>query len=348
MSRLCLSALAVVLSAMAVAARGETIPLADYVTRLERIRAELPTNPAAARNDARALMAVDVQAPAGSFHADGSLLGALAAEKRPVDLALQSRLDATIAALRGAAPPRPSAAADPALVERLRRDEQAAEPKSGGELFDAHVEESSALQRALRWMTKVYDWVVDLLSRFYDWIRKFWPSETVTEGRPATPGLPWMVTAVVVLIVILLIILAYAVLRRSRKAAAPEVTESEPAGSERDEDPLSRGSNEWERYAEQLAAAGRLREAIRAWYHAVLVTLFSAAILHFRKGRTNWEYLSSLSASLPWRPELIELTRRFEREWYGHAESSEEALEECRSRARRILEHVHRNRSVAA
>ena len=61
--------------------------------------------------------------------------------------------------------------------------------------------------------------------------------------------------------------------------------------SQRDADPLSREQDEWEKYAAELAAAGRLREAIRAWYHAVLVGLFRAGLLHHHKGRTNWEYV---------------------------------------------------------
>ncbi|MCU1244338.1 MAG: hypothetical protein JWN02_248 [Acidobacteria bacterium] len=334
---------------LAFAVHAETITLADYLSRLERIRGELVSDLPAAQNEARSLMTAAVQSPAGGFQADTSLLGAIASGKAPLDLAIQSRLAATLAALRASASPTASRAADPALVERLRRDEKAAELTRGGEVFNPQVEETDDLKRAIRWVTKAYQWVVDLLGRVYDWIRKLWPSEPVKEGTlPATAGLPWMVTAVVILIVVLLLILAFEVIRRSRKAAPPAVAESEPVSSQRDDDPLSRPSNEWERYAQELAAAGRNREAIRAWYHAVLVTLFSGVILHFRKGRTNWEYLASLPASLQWRPQMIELTHRFEREWYGHAESPAEALEECRSRAQRILDAVRRNRSAAA
>jgi hypothetical protein len=121
---------------------------------------------------------------------------------------------------------------------------------------------------------------------------------------------------------------------------------SVPFGSKRDEDPLSRGAMEWERYAIQLAAAGRFREAIRAWYHAVLVTCYAAGVLHFRKGRTNWEYVATLAPSLPWRPEMIRLTRRFEREWYGSDESTLGALDDCGASARAILESV-RERGAA-
>jgi hypothetical protein len=336
-------------SVLALAAHAETITLADYLTRLERIRGELVSDLPAAQNEARALMTATVQSPAGGFQADSSLLGAIASGNVPLDLAIQSRLDATLAALRASAPVTASRAADPALVERLRRDEKATELERGGEVLDTNVEETGALKRAIHWMGKAYDWLVALLGRIYDWMRKLWPSEPAKEGTlPTTAGLPWMVTAVVIFIVVFLLILAFEVIRRSRKAATPAVAESEPVSSQRDDDPLSRATNEWERYAEELAAVGRNREAIRAWYHAVLVTLFSAAILHFRKGRTNWEYLASLPASLPWRPQMIELTRRFEREWYGHAESPAESLDECRSRAQRILDAVRRNRSAAA
>jgi hypothetical protein len=277
-------------SILALTAHAETITLADYLSRLARIRGELVSDLPAAQNEARALLTATVQSPAGGFQADTSLFAAIASGKAPIDLAIQSRLDATLTALRASAPVSAAASrpADPALVERLRRNEKATELQRGGEVFATNVEETSALKRAIQWIGKAYHWLVDLLGRIYDWMRKLWPSEPAKEGAlPTTAGLPWMVTAVVILIVVLLVILAFEVIRRSRKAAAPPVAESEPVSSERDDDPLSRASNEWERYAEELAAAGRNREAIRAWYHAVLVTLFSAAILHFRKGRTN-------------------------------------------------------------
>jgi hypothetical protein len=151
-----------------------------------------------------------------------------------------------------------------------------------------------------------------------------------------------VVIAIAVVIVVLIGALAYAALRRSRRAREMPLQSEAPAMSAHDADPLSRGANEWERYAAQLAAAGRTREAIRAWYHAVLVTLYSASILHFRKGRTNWEYVSMLAPSLTWRGRFVELTRQFEVEWYGLHESAEETLEECRETARQIMDSVRR------
>jgi len=149
-------------------------------------------------------------------------------------------------------------------------------------------------------------------------------------------------------IVLILAILAFEVIRRSRKRAAILVEESAPLTSTSDDDPLSRGANEWERYAAQLAAAGRFREAIRAWYHAVLVTLYGANILHYRKGRTNWEYVAGVGPEHAWRARFIEITRLFEHEWYGSDDSSGDALDECAAAARDVLLAVRRANREAA
>ena len=152
-----------------------------------------------------------------------------------------------------------------------------------------------------------------------------------------------LVTGIVLLIVLVLAMLAFETIRRSRDAAPEEdLVTSGAVESRRDEDPLSRGANEWERYAAQLAAAGRTREAIRAWYHAVLVTLYAAGILHFKKSRTNWEYIAALSPDIAWRGEFVTMTRRFETEWYGRAQSNIDALDDAAGRARRILDTVRR------
>ena len=80
-----------------------------------------------------------------------------------------------------------------------------------------------------------------------------------------------------------------------------------------------------------------MREAIRAWYHAVLVTLYRAGILHYRKGITNWEYVSALSPAHEWRPFFVSMTRLFDREWYGRHETTNDVLDSCAADARAIM-----------
>src|SRR5262249_37872426 len=82
------------------------------------------------------------------------------------------------------------------------------------------------------------------------------------------------------------------------------------------------------------------REAIRAWYHAVLVTLFRAGTLHYHRGRTNWEYVSRVAPEAAWRPLFADVTRVFDREWYGRDASSAESLHDCMLGARQIVRPV--------
>ena len=82
-----------------------------------------------------------------------------------------------------------------------------------------------------------------------------------------------VVTVLVVVLALVLGWVGWRVLRNRRRGAAPAVAGPAPLPPSADDDPLSREANEWERYARELAAAGRAREAIRAWYHAVLVAL---------------------------------------------------------------------------
>jgi hypothetical protein len=316
--------------------RAETIPLQRYIEQVDALRGEAPAVRAA---QARLLIGTEVASPNGTFVADASLLHAVAAGGADAI----PRLDATIAALRSVAPAT-APSADLAAIERLRKEEEAAAMKRGGEVDDVIVETNDdAVQRWTDAIVKILKWVGKKIEEFYDWVMSWWPRNGRAEDeRSGFGGVPFVVIAIVIVIVGALTLLALEVMRRSKRGERAPLLASDPQPSRRDEDPLSRGANEWERYAAQLAAAGRIREAIRAWYHAVLVTLYAAGILHFRKGRTNWEYIALLAPDLPWRGTFVQLTRRFEEEWYGHAESTIEALDDCSARAKEILADVRR------
>lgn len=334
MKRLAL-ALALVLLAAAPLLRAETMPLARYIDTLDALRREAPAVRAA---QARLLIGTEVASPNGNFTADASLLHAVAAGGADA----MPRLDATLAALRSIAPAA-AADVDVAAIERMRKEEEAAAMKRGGEVGELEVPTNDdAIERWTKWLGKAFTWLGEKIEQLYDWLMSWWPHAGRPDEKAAFGGVPFVVIAIVLAIVAVLAILAFEVMRKSKRVERAPLAASDPQTSRRDEDPLSRGANEWERYAAQLAAAGRIREAIRAWYHAVLVTLYAAGILHFRKGRTNWEYVAMLAPALPWRGAFIELTRRFEEEWYGHEESSREALDDCAARAKEIVDTVRR------
>jgi hypothetical protein len=319
------------------------ISLEQYAAALRSIRTHLAANRLAdARNEVAAIQGADVVWAGGRFHADDSLLGDVVKAKRP-DHQLLLRLDTTVDELHGSGAAK-SGAVDPKLLQRVAAEQNVPELAPGGDVPTKVHADIPLLEQIAQSISDAYHWVSEKLGKLLDWFLDLLPESDRSLPERAT-GIRGMVYAVVAVIVLAIILLAFSVIRRSKRAVTVIET-SAPLGSKRDEDPLSRGATEWERYAMQLAAAGRFREAIRAWYHAVLVTCYANGVLHFRKGRTNWEYVSTLAPALPWRPEMIQLTRHFEREWYGADESTSEALDDCGGRARAILESV-RERGAA-
>jgi hypothetical protein len=316
-----------------------TLTLDQYSEALTRIRNRVAIGDmSAARADANTLAGDDVVSPNGRFATDTTLIAEVNKAK-PHDLGVQARINATLAALRTASPSN-ATAVDRKLLLRLQREQAVPELRRGGDIRGIRPQ-TPWLERVARAISIAANWIGDKITKFVDWLSRFWPDDD-PKKKPASSAMRWTVGTLVGLIVLILAILAFEVMRRSRKRAASAVEESAPLTSARDDDPLSRGANEWERYAAQLAAAGRLREAIRAWYHAVLVTSYGAGILSFRKGRTNWEYVSMMRAEVAWRPQFADLTRRYEREWYGRDESTPEALDDCSSRAQTILGAIRR------
>jgi Domain of unknown function (DUF4129) len=322
-----------------------TMTLAEYAAALTRVRSFIETgNVDAARAEANALAGQDVESPNGRFQADGTLLAEVNAAK-PHDLGVEDRINVTLTSLRGGAAAKPERV-DSILLQRLQREQKVPELPRGGDIQGVQVK-ASLLQQIAEAIRKAAHWTADRIVKLVEWLMRFWP-DSEPKKKPSTSGMRWTIGALVALIIIVLGVLAFEVIRRSRNAGQPLVEESAPLGSMRDDDPLSRGASEWERYAAQLAAAGRTREAIRAWYNAVLVTLYRANVLQFRKGRTNWEYIAAIAPEVAWRPQIIHLTRRFEEEWYGSDQSSSDALDECSATARHILDAVRRTKKEAA
>jgi hypothetical protein len=313
------------------------ITLADYIWTLGEIHSLAKHGHIeGAKVAAAQLKGAEVSWSGGTISVDQSLLDAIANAKR-ADRALVTRIEVTIEELRRSGAT--STGADPKLLQQVAAEQEVPELAPGGQVPTKVDADLPLLERIGKSIGEMLEWIGEKIDQFLDWLRGLFPESRPDRG--ATFGMRWIVITVVALIVVAIIILAIEVTRRSKRGTK-EVATSEPISSRRDEDPLSRGASEWERYAAQLAAAGRFREAIRAWYHAVLVTCYAEGVLHFRKGRTNWEYVSLLSPSLAWRSELIQLTRRFEREWYGADESTSDALEECSDGARGILDAIRR------
>ena len=329
--------LAIALSLFVCGTLHAQLPIEHYIGALERIHASLMAKQLdAAKAEAAGLVGKEIVSSRGKFHADDSLLDAVR-QARGADPILLNRIALTIEELRHTGAP--GTPPDPKLLQQVAAEQDVPELAPGGDINTNVVPQMPLSERIANAIFEMFRWISDKIAAFIDWFLDLFPRRSL--DRPdGTANLRWIVIGVVALIVLIIIVLAIEVVRRSRRDRDDVVTSTAPISSARDDDPLSRGANEWERYAAQLAGSGRFREAIRAWYHAVLVTCYATGALHFRKGRTNWEYIASLAPSIAWRADLIRLTQRFEQEWYGSDQSTRDALDDCSAHARRILEQL--------
>jgi hypothetical protein len=211
----------------------------------------------------------------------------------------------------------------------------------GGNPLDPHHLPPSISERLLA----AGEWLGDRVIAMFRWIRDlfFPPGKKPSDGDGGTVVILTLVlVGVVVVVVGVLALMAW---RRGGPATLPADTAAAPAPAA-DADPRSRAADEWARYAVELARLGRHREAIRAWYHAMLADCWSHGLLHHRIGRTNWEYALSLPAALDWRARFHDLTQRFDQAWYGGRVGVDEA-QGFAIEAEQVLKDLRRQRSVA-
>jgi hypothetical protein len=316
-----------------------TISVDDYRGRLGEIQSRLRSGDwIGAKAGARELLDDRITYGGKTVEPDASVLGPIARAGNPGQArAAAPRLGQLVAAMSGAADGggEPVSAPNPKTLEKVRSRQALAALPQGGRLPE--VKDGGILAALRGFLQPIADFFNDLLERLWDWFLDLFPEPKGGSGT----GLDMrVVTALVVALALVLAWVGWRVLRQRRRGAAPVPAGPAPLSSTADDDPLSREANEWERYARELAGAGRYREAVRAWYHSVLVALYRTGALHYRKGRTNWEYVSVIAPGTAWRSDFAEMTRRFEREWYGRDQSDPEALRDSEAMAMAILTAV--------
>jgi hypothetical protein len=310
-----------------------SIALSDYRARLERIDAQLAAGDREhAARGARTLLQEKVRAGGEEIAPDTRALEPIAHGK-PRRARLRTLIDSLPASLGEAKAP------DRALLEDLRRAQESVGPAAGGDLEPINAPEPPLWQELLEGLEQGLRWLGDRLIDLLHWIEDLFPSTSLPRA-----GVAGRITTLVLVGVgfIVVLVAALALLTRHKPPSRVAPARSRRQAAE-DEDPLSRTATGWEAYAAELAAQGRARQAIRAWYHALLVRCYGAGVLHYHRGRTNWEYVQALSPSLPWRQSFWELTRSFDLEWYGHAESTPEALDAFAGEARTVLRALGRS-----
>ena len=318
---------------------AEVISPSGYRARLEGIQSQLRANDwVGAKAGARGLLEDRIAFGDEQVEPDRSVLAPIAnAPNAQAARASAPALNQLVAALSTQSGGDRAPAPDSKLLEEVRAREELAALPQGGKLPE--VQDGGVFAALSDFLEPIAEAISDFFAKIWEWILDLLFSSSSSGGSKVGLNL----VAVTVLVVVLALVLGWVgwrVLRGRRRGAAPVMTGPAPLPPSADDDPLSREANEWERYARELAAAGRAREAIRAWYHAVLVALYRAGTLHYRKGRTNWEYVSAVPPGTTWRSRFVEMTRHFEREWYGRDQSTPEALRESEAMALSLLATV--------
>jgi hypothetical protein len=307
------------------------LDVAQYRERLVQIEQLLDWRERAeAGKAARALLREEVRWQDEALRPDETVLGPIAEGEEE---GLRAPLRALIEALPKTAAEERAPDVDLRVLEALRARQQERAPARGGSL-GPELKKLSAAELMVEWLKTSARWVGDRVEELWRWLKKWWPDGRRRDRGKGEAGLNALVFVLVGAIVATVIALA---LRAARGGAPAERQRAQPSAADADADPLARSTDEWEQRARALAAEGRAREAIRAWYHALLTSSFRAGLLHHRRGRTNWEYARALAAEVPFRGAFAELTGRFDLEWYGHRESEPQALQAFAAEAQRIL-----------
>lgn len=100
-----------------------------------------------------------------------------------------------------------------------------------------------------------------------------------------------------------------------------------------EEDEPERTLDEWLAVADEHAAAGRFRQAVRALFLACLLRFDEADIARFDRGETNWEHLLRIeeSGKMPDGLDFRNPTRRFDVIWYGQQTAAMSDVEQFRA-----------------
>jgi len=183
--------------------------------------------------------------------------------------------------------------------------------------------------------------------RFLKWLDELLEKLFKREPNPTVPRQPGFTSVsgeglanmlVIVLVAAVVVVLALVLLRALGKdgtdgeGARLEVsTQNEETLAADPTNALSRPPEGWARLADELAARGEYREAVRTLYLALLSRLHHEGVIHYDTTLSNWDYLRKFRSRREWLPSFRELTRRFDFVWYGNVAVGVEGYRDFRT-----------------
>lgn len=188
-------------------------------------------------------------------------------------------------------------------LESERRSRVLAAGGEIGGLPDIDVDEVPWLQRMRE---RLAGWIESIA----DWFRRLFSGRSDAGGGMGGAIWAWIAAGVAIA---LLAAVAIAAMRRRD----PPVAARPAAALSGADEALAMAAEAWFGEAARLHAAGDQRAAVRACYLGLLAAAWERGLLHHRTGWTNWDYVRSLPRGWAGATVFGDLTRRFDRVWYG-------------------------------
>ncbi|MFZ5471091.1 MAG: DUF4129 domain-containing protein [Myxococcota bacterium] len=226
--------------------------------------------------------------------------------------------------------------------EILARPEFAPDPQRRGA---APTPEKDAPSPPPGWWEAFKKWWSQLWKDFFDWLRRRSGRSDSELNLPLSGGAGGLTAANLIVIALVggsLVFLAYLLLSRKK----PEhVDGGEADVSALEETPLttdpmsalSRSPEGWASLADELAARGQFREAVRSLYLALLSRLHRDGAIDYDPAKSNWDYFRGFRGRREWLAPFRELTDRFDFAYYGRIQVGNEGYLSFRELSRPLL-----------
>ncbi len=197
----------------------------------------------------------------------------------------------------------------------------------------------------LGWWEKLEKWWDGLWKKIGDWLKELFrpkrkPEFDVPAGGIGLGGLGNVVFIALIAAVLVLLVYLLVKARAGRSSATDDGGAGASPGSPLEENPMSalaRPPEGWASSADELAAKGEYREAVRHLYLALLSKLHRVGAIDYDPAKSNWDYFRGFKGRREWVPPFRELTSRFDFTWYGKLGATADGYRSFRELARPLL-----------
>lgn len=144
------------------------------------------------------------------------------------------------------------------------------------------------------------------------------PAPASTGPPPVLPAFDGRIVMAAVAVILAVLILVFLLSQSAAlKGRVPDLDANALGGGGALPDARQRTPLGWRDHADELAAEGLYREAVRALFLAALARLDRTREIDYRPERTNGEHLRSFTGSEARQERFVDATWRFEVAWYG-------------------------------